>query len=743
MGQEPTSTGTPPAIAFMLPPGGDQRSFGHHLGVAYVQAHLKTHGVPSCQVVPVAGLTPRECATQLVGTGAGVIGFTCFDNNFYLVRLLAALVKAQEPDTTVIAGGPTATFSDELLLNHCLDVDLCVRYEGEETTLELLQALSNGSCIDELDGIRGVTFRRSGELVRTPDRDPLCSDAPVDGALDSLPSPYLEGILTGIEGAGVLSSRGCVHRCTYCNFSAMSRYRLRYHSVDRVVAELSTIDAALQSPKGSSSPPIVAFQDDALTLNAPRAKEICRRIAAEGLHLRFSGLCRADNLDEELVGLLDDAGFVEITFGLESAVPRVLRDIKKVRAAPAGTQDDCGPERRFLRRVTEGVSAAKRRGMRTSVSIILGLPGESLEDGLATARFVDDLGVDFYSHNFLMVFPGTEVFSSADDWGIGMEMSESVLPYYTRWAYDVSQVPIGSNSSLWHQARIEARSVLRAFAGGLGPQQVGGDGVCQAIVQLSDLSDARPHLEWLASRMAVNGRVVIVDRQQGEPADFRTLTEMGAEAGLPTRSYSYLTTDRSADGAPAYGLLDYGAVRLGVRFPVRRLTDIAARAGIGVEGAPDRSWPVYALDDETDALLLGGLAQTLEADPPARRACIDGVVLDGCRWCAAPCPAIEMRRAVITSDGEVRPCVSGSALGTIADGLPELRRRASELYAAATARRGCASCPAVTRCSKCLFPTPLGEADYCALQREHPSLPRFVLRSKIANAVNPLLDDGL
>jgi anaerobic magnesium-protoporphyrin IX monomethyl ester cyclase len=311
-------------VAFMFPPGNESRffklrSFEHHLGVAYIQAYLAKHGFTSKQVTPTLGSTLSDCVEQLIATDAKIIGFTCYDSNYFLVRTIASIIKARKPKTIVIAGGPTATFSDDLLLNNAPDIDLCVRFEGEETTLELVSLNTDGSLLNNLEDVAGITYRHDTSIIRTPDRQLFGANNNKEFCLDGFPSPYVEGVLDGTEGAGILTARGCTHHCTYCNFSAMSKHTIRYHSIDRVINELKYLYDSNTSHLTSK---VIIVNDDAFTLNIRRAKDICKRIIDEGIKLKLSCLCRADNLDRELIELLNEAGFVNITFEWRAQFPK-------------------------------------------------------------------------------------------------------------------------------------------------------------------------------------------------------------------------------------------------------------------------------------------------------------------------------------------------------------------------------------------------------------------------------------
>jgi len=80
----------------------------------------------------------------------------------------------KEHNIPVVMGGPHPTFLPDDALQHC---DYVVRGEGEETVVELLEALSGGS---KPYGVKGVSFWDDDQIVHNLPR-PLVQD------LDSLP----------------------------------------------------------------------------------------------------------------------------------------------------------------------------------------------------------------------------------------------------------------------------------------------------------------------------------------------------------------------------------------------------------------------------------------------------------------------------------------------------------------------------------------------------------------------------
>ena len=196
---------------------------------------LSTHGVYTEQFLHSGNATLDELVALIVERDARSVGFTCLDNNYYVVKLLAERIRTLSPDILIICGGPTATFSDHVIMRDCSAVDLCVRAYGEITCLDLINWIQGTRGIES---IPGITYRKEGHPIRTRDRSfaesfsPIqdnppgaaASEASKENILDVFPDPYISAALppTSATEIGVLTSRGCTFPCTYCNFAAMS-----------------------------------------------------------------------------------------------------------------------------------------------------------------------------------------------------------------------------------------------------------------------------------------------------------------------------------------------------------------------------------------------------------------------------------------------------------------------------------------------------------------------------------------
>jgi len=725
----------------MFPSAGDSPPFTYHLGQAYLQAYLSKSGFSSRQILPGNGCTIDECAKELLSTNASVIGFTCYDKNYPLVKKIASVVKDRLPGAVIVVGGPSATFSDEIMLRDAPAIDVCVRFEGEQTARELMSSVFEGSFPEGLDRILGISFRRGRSIIRNPDRPLFGLESGRDSSLDGLPSPYLERVLSGRENTGVLTARGCINRCTYCNFSALSRHTVRYHSIERVISELMYIESARDcSPSTKNQDQIVPILDDSFAINVQRAKRICEAIAREEIKLRLSCLIRAENIDRELMELIANAGFVEVCFGVESAVPRILRNVRRVTGAHSQIEGDgLLREKEFLEKVREGVSLAKEHGIKACVSFVLGLPGETLEDGLATVSFIESLQADYCAQNHLGVYRGTELYDTAGDFGLRLIPSPSSLECDCVYPYPLQEIPVCKNSSLQEDKARLADTVADAFAG--GTEGAWGSGVLTALVERPKPAALPGVIGWLSKNLSVAGRAIILGDRNDELSDLRATAEECLKSGLPTsrlcllKSYTFPGSKAAYEVFPLRGQMAH----FGLKFALLKLNG-CLRSSWGLFAKDDQVLPVYCIDDREDLLFLAAMARMLAKDAGVHDGMgelwLNGCLLDGCRWsCGDQCPANDLRRVIISRDGRISACLTGEPFGTVYEGAEVIRSRVEAIRELVWRSRGCDSCRLGGECSRCLFPGRFDQQEYCDLQNSDLRISEIVKNSKVASRI--------
>src|SRR5215469_15144999 len=140
-----------------------------------------------------------------------VIGFSLIFQ-FYIERFhsLIQLLRQNGISCHFTMGGHFPSLSCRQTLEFIPELDSVVRFEGEETLLDLVNCLADGNDWKE---VPGIAFRQDGGIKINPER-PLIAD------LDSLPYPergFKPTQIMGRTATPILASRGCIRRCSFCS----------------------------------------------------------------------------------------------------------------------------------------------------------------------------------------------------------------------------------------------------------------------------------------------------------------------------------------------------------------------------------------------------------------------------------------------------------------------------------------------------------------------------------------------
>lgn len=298
-------------------------------------------------------------AAHLATLAFDVYGFSTICSSYPLTLRLAQAVRQAHPEATIMLGGPQASVVDVPTMKAFPFVDFVVRGEAEETLPRLLDAIASRTAAN-LAHVGGITYRRSGEVVRNP-AAPLITD------LDALPMPalHLYTRIADCQYVPLEAGRGCPFACSFCSTNDFFRRRFRMKSPHVLVAQMQRIKAAY----GIASFDLI---HDMFTVDRRKVLAFCEAIAAAGERFTWSCSARTDCVDVELLDRMARAGCRGVFFGIDTGSARVQAAIDKGLDLTAAAAH---------------ISHASRRGMRTTVSLIAGFPEETKDDLRATVRF--------------------------------------------------------------------------------------------------------------------------------------------------------------------------------------------------------------------------------------------------------------------------------------------------------------------------------------------------------------------
>jgi anaerobic magnesium-protoporphyrin IX monomethyl ester cyclase len=354
-----------------------QSKWSHHpLGLMYlVSSARKAH--PDLEFKVLHTITcdnPEENIKNIISEfKPDLIGIRALSICSVEFKTLAELVRKEAPKTPFIAGGPYASASYDYIFGFSPPlVDLIVKGEGEITFPELVSWLrEKGSLPSSLMGTvvpfeGGVKVNESRPIIENIDVIP----AP---AYDVIKLEDYRGISNHAfqcadKSAFIETSRGCTYKCYYCH-AALSK-TVRRRSPQLVLDEISEH----YHVRGIRD---FVFVDDIFNVPKKTGKAILRGIIElfPGVRINFSNGLRADQLDDEFLDLLEDAGTVHLALAIETAIPRLQKLIVKHLE---------------ITKAKEIVQKCSKRFI-TCAFFIVGFPSETMEEAMETVNFAKDL----------------------------------------------------------------------------------------------------------------------------------------------------------------------------------------------------------------------------------------------------------------------------------------------------------------------------------------------------------------
>src|SRR6201984_2392346 len=147
-------------------------------------------------------------------------------------------IRASAPTVPIIWGGAFPTVCPAATLNTSY-VDYAVRGQGEDTLTELLDA-HGARDAEALPAIRGLSWRRAGEIVHNPERKFSAVSLERMLPYDTLENPrqYLTRTYLGERTAGHPAALGCRFRCTFCGVATMYRGKTALPAAARLEQDL-------------------------------------------------------------------------------------------------------------------------------------------------------------------------------------------------------------------------------------------------------------------------------------------------------------------------------------------------------------------------------------------------------------------------------------------------------------------------------------------------------------------------
>jgi radical SAM superfamily enzyme YgiQ (UPF0313 family) len=398
-------------VLFIYPNLYTQMGFNH--GLASLSAVLKQAGHETRLVNLNEKLPPVMGADEVVQLvrewQPGLIAFSCLTQQYAAAKELGDQLRAElgEALPPMIVGGIHPTMVPAEVMADGVWDHVGVG-ECEDALLELVTRIEAGEARDDVSNF----YSWPGGVRPSADME-LTSEAwirnPVGEFPDfaALPDPDYalfdtQRITDNKHGwFGLMSSRGCPYRCTYClNHKIIDRYRedlgrrvsslgfFRFRPAEKMISEIQDV---LATYEGIGT---FIFDDDLFTQNVEHALEICAAYVEAGIDVPFVVNSHVKKLDPRVAEALAGAGAKILKLGIESGSPRVRARVLKRHMTD--------------RDIDETVASAESYGLHTSGFVMVGLPTETEDELWETVDCLARNRIGRFRTSFFFPFPGTE-----------------------------------------------------------------------------------------------------------------------------------------------------------------------------------------------------------------------------------------------------------------------------------------------------------------------------------------------
>ena len=370
------------------------------LGHASIYAHLRKHGV-SVEEASWAVNDPSFCPSQVtkhilkcVSHDLDVALGAFIWNENYIQSILKSLSTNKFPGR-IILGGPQVSYVKKGIEAYYPTVDVFVRGYAEEPMLRLYESK------EAYPSIHGVHYKGQTDLGLTSTAE-----------LKNLTSPFLSGIVQPQRFIRWETQRGCPFRCSFCQHrESDDTMQRRYYDPERIEHEIAWIHEN----------PII--QDIAVldpTFNSgPNYLNILKQFSEKKYSGKLSLQCRIEMVKPEFLNIVEkinQSGNVVLEFGLQT----IHRKEQILINRPNN-----------LTKVKAVLEETNRRGIETEISLIFGLPGQTVNSFRQSILFCQSLKATKIYAFPLMLLRGTPLHHNKQKLGL-IESSDININYIPR-----------------------------------------------------------------------------------------------------------------------------------------------------------------------------------------------------------------------------------------------------------------------------------------------------------------------
>lgn len=289
---------------------------------------------------------------------------SCYGWNWEITQKLAREIKKINPDCLVIFGGPQIPkwykeYNNESFFEKHDFVDIIVHGEGEQVIENIFKAYLKDQNYEEIKGIETKAY--------------IGEPQPRFTNIEQLPSPYLTNTVWDLvekeDGVKYIaaweSNRGCPFSCTFCDWGSATAQKVRKRDADRLEAEIEWF--------GENKIPYIDVCDANWGIFKDRDLELSKKFAEVKRQHGYPEKIRpawakvsSDKLIPVAKVLLEEGMLRAVTLAVQSLNETTLSTIKRKNIK--------------FKKWGDLVNKFRSEGIENYTELILGLPGETLEN---------------------------------------------------------------------------------------------------------------------------------------------------------------------------------------------------------------------------------------------------------------------------------------------------------------------------------------------------------------------------
>mgnify|MGYP001401486536 FL=1 len=377
---------------------------GHYvmpMGILYVSAYVKKSGIANVYTLNLNHVSGEEydiLQSYITKNKIDFVGLGGLSGEYSDIVRVVSLVRKIDRNMIIQVGGGIMTADPVVTMQAMPDVDFGIIGEGEQTSVEIIDAIARKL---DLTSVNGIIYRCENGLRITNRR------VEIDN-LDTLPFPDYEGFNyaeyirlnpdLSDEGkkysqVSVIGGRSCKYNCTFCFHPSGSKYRQR--SLDSIFSE---IDYLVRNYDIS----YIALREELFATDNERVRQFCERVRVYDFD--WSIQLRIDSINKELVDLLKNTRCRYLFVGVESADDRVLKSMRKGIT---------------LAQIERALDMLRDAGLNSRSGVIFGDEVETFESAMFTLNWFKKNYTKYRMFvDMIIAFPGSALYKRACESGV-------------------------------------------------------------------------------------------------------------------------------------------------------------------------------------------------------------------------------------------------------------------------------------------------------------------------------------